>query len=67
MSSSLRVDLGARSYDIVIGADVLAQAGRCRLRRCCKRKQVIIVTDANVAKLYLAKLEASLDAAGISA
>jgi len=65
MSELLRVELGARGYDIHIGADLLARAGALMLP-VIRRPNAVIVTDANVAKLYLAKLQAGLDAAGIA-
>jgi len=63
-ATTLRVDLGARGYDIVVGEGVLADAGR-RLAAVLKQPRTVIVSDDNVAPLYLARLEASLDAAGI--
>lgn len=62
--NTLQVNLGARSYPIHIGCGLIDQAGkwiRERLGAC----SVAIVTDDNVAPLYLARLEASLDAAGV--
>jgi 3-dehydroquinate synthase len=61
----VRVDLGARSYDIVIGEDLLARAG-ADLASGLGRPQVGIVTDETVASLYLGRLEAALDGAGIA-
>ncbi len=62
--NTLQVNLGARSYPIHIGCGLIDRAGkwiRERLGAC----SVAIVTDDNVAPLYLARLEASLDAAGV--
>jgi 3-dehydroquinate synthase len=61
----LRVALGQRSYDIVIGDGLLGQAGAL-MAGVLRRKRVVIVTDANVAPLHLATLTRSLDAAGIA-
>ncbi|HYA80224.1 MAG TPA: 3-dehydroquinate synthase, partial [Methylocystis sp.] len=58
------VALGERSYDIVIGAGVLAEAGE-RIAALAPRSACAIVTDKNVAPLYLPALEASLKAAGL--
>ncbi len=61
---SLRVDLGARAYDIVVGSGLLAEAGR-RMAPLLKKKDVVVVTDATVAELRLQALEDSLDDAGV--
>lgn len=60
------VDLGDRSYAIRIGAGLIADAGK-HVAPLLKQKRVIIVTDANVGKHYLAPLTESLKAAGINA
>lgn len=62
--SALRVEFGARSYDIVTGESLLAKAGEL-ISPLLKRKKVIIISDDNVAKLYLNTLTSSLDAQGI--
>lgn len=61
---SLKVELGPRSYNILIGEHLLADAGRY-LAPLIERKEAVIVTDATVAGCYLAALEESLDRAGI--
>ncbi|NIA71838.1 3-dehydroquinate synthase [Pelagibius litoralis] len=61
---SLSVDLGDRSYDILIGTTVLAAAGKL-MQPLLKSDRVIIVTDENVAALHLARLERALDDAGL--
>jgi 3-dehydroquinate synthase len=61
----LRVELGERGYDILIGPGLIAEAGHHMLP-LMRRKQAIIVTDANVAGDHLPPLEASLDAARIA-
>ncbi len=50
-------------YDILIGENLLAEAGGLIHERLGKRR-CLIVTDGNVAPLYLAKTEDSLHAAG---
>jgi 3-dehydroquinate synthase len=60
----LAVALGARGYDIVIGRGLLAEAG-VLLAPVLRQKRAVIVTDRNVARPYLARFAASLDAAGI--
>ncbi|MHA1598119.1 MAG: 3-dehydroquinate synthase [Alphaproteobacteria bacterium] len=61
----LRLDLGPRSYDIIVDEGLLADAG-ARIAPLIKGGRAIIVSDSNVAPLYLGALEASLDAARIS-
>lgn len=62
-AQTVPVELGARSYDIEIGAGVLRQAG-ARIAALAPRAKCAIVTDANVAALHLATLEQSLKDAG---
>lgn len=57
------VALGERSYEVLIGPDLLAEAGRLVAGRLGKAR-CGIVTDENVAKHHLAALEASLRAEG---
>ena len=59
------VALGKRSYDIHIGEGLLDEAGRI-IRPLLKRPLVAIVTDANVARHHLARLETALAAEGIA-
>jgi len=61
---SLRVALGERSYDILIGTTVLAEAGKL-MRPLLKSDRVIVITDTNVAGLHLARLQRALDDAGL--
>jgi 3-dehydroquinate synthase len=63
-AKSLTVALGERSYEILIGRTVLAEAGRL-MRPVLKSDRVVIVTDSNVAGLHLARLERALEDAGI--
>ena len=63
---TIRVGLGPRSYDIVIGPGALAEAGQ-RIAALGRGKRVIVIADARVAGLHGAALEASLAAAGITA
>jgi 3-dehydroquinate synthase len=60
------VSLGARSYDVLIGPDLLNEAGRLIAGRLGKAK-CGIVTDENVAHHHLKTLEASLKAEGLLA
>ncbi len=61
----VKVKLGKRSYDIVIGENLVAEAGK-RIAKLRPGTSVAIVTDGNVAHHHLATLERSLDAAKIS-
>ena len=61
----LRVELGARSYDILIGPGLIAGAGE-RIAPVMRRRQAVIVTDENVARHHLAALRDSLAAHGIA-
>jgi 3-dehydroquinate synthase len=62
--ATIRVDLGERSYDILIGSGLLARAGQEIASRLPKSR-VAIVTDETVASLHLAALAGSLTRAGI--
>ena len=61
---SVAVTLGARSYDIHIGSDVLHKAGDF-IAPLLARPKVAIVTDTHVAKAHLPTLQAALKAAAI--
>ncbi len=60
----VEVELGARSYDILIGPGLIAKAG-AYIQSLAPRASCAIVTDANVAGLHLPALETSLDQAAI--
>ena len=62
---SVAVALGARSYDIHIGPDLLNQAA-AYIAPLLTRPKLAIVTDSHVAALHLSTLQASLDAAGVA-
>jgi len=49
----LRVELGERAYDILIGPELIATAGD-HILPLMRRKQAVIVTDEIVAKPLLA-------------
>jgi 3-dehydroquinate synthase len=61
----LSVDLGRRSYEILIGRGLIAEAGKLMLPHL-KQKRVVAVTDSNVARHHLEGLERSVRAAGIA-
>ncbi len=53
------VDLGSRSYEVLIGQGLLDRAG-AEIAPFLRRRKVAIVTDQNVARLHLDRLEAAL-------
>jgi len=61
----LRVELGERAYEILVGGGLIAHAGRDMLP-LLRRRQAIIVSDEAVAGHYLAALRDSLTEAGIA-
>jgi 3-dehydroquinate synthase len=63
VARTVPVVLGTRSYDVLIGPDLLSEAGRLVATRLGKAK-CAIVTDENVARHHLGALEASLRAEG---
>lgn len=62
----VRVDLGDRSYDILIGPGLIAAAGQ-EIAARLKGRRMAVITDENVAPLYLEPLMASLKERGIDA
>jgi len=64
-AESLRVELGARAYDIHVGRGLLERAGELCAPLLAERR-VFVVTDATVARLHAARLEAGFAAAGVA-
>jgi 3-dehydroquinate synthase len=62
---TVAVRLGDRTYDILIGAGLVARAGE-EISKRLPGIRTAIVTDANVAGSHLAPLVASLDRSGIA-
>lgn len=60
----LRVELGDRSYEILIGSGLIGRAGH-EMLPLLRRRQVVVVTDDTVAGHYLAALRDALSEAGI--
>lgn len=60
---TLTVSLGARSYPIYLGGDLLGQAGEL-IQRAGLGEKVAVITQPRVAGLYLPILEPSLKRAG---
>ncbi len=70
-AQAITVGLGGRAYEIRIGSGLLAEAADCMLAHldflnAAPRPRAAIITDRNVASLYLDELESSLNAAGIA-
>jgi 3-dehydroquinate synthase len=61
----LRVALGERAYDIVVGPGLIAAAGH-EILPLMRRRHAVIVTDENVAPYWLAPVRDSLAAAGVA-
>lgn len=61
---TVRVDLGTRGYDILIGPGLIARAGEL-IAPLTKRRHVFVVADARVAALHLGALRAGLAAGGL--
>jgi len=61
---TIRVALGERSYDILVGERLIEEAGGL-LVPVLARPRVVVVTDEHVAALHLDRLAASLDRAQI--
>ena len=59
MTDTVRVDLGARSYDVRVGRGLLARAG-AEIAPFLKRPRVTVVTDETVGALHLAALREGL-------
>ncbi|RWX20273.1 3-dehydroquinate synthase [Rhizobium hidalgonense] len=62
---TVHVPLGERAYDILIGPGLIARAG-AEIASRLKGRKAAVITDENVAPLYLDALVASLDASGIA-
>jgi 3-dehydroquinate synthase len=64
MTETIHISLGARSYDVHVGADLLARAGDL-IEPFAPTRRVFIVTDRTVSKKHRPALTAALDAAGL--
>ena len=62
----VRVELAERAYDILIGGGLIAAAGK-EIASRLKGSKLAVVTDENVAPLYLDRLMAALADSGLSA
>jgi 3-dehydroquinate synthase len=66
MRDTVRVELGSRSYDIVVGPGVIAEAGRLIAGTIGKGRRLIVVTDETVAGRHLPALQQALDREGLA-
>lgn len=62
----VQVDVGHSTYPIIIGENLLKEAGK-QLKKILPQARALVVTDSAVAPLYLATLLDSLRTAGIAA
>jgi 3-dehydroquinate synthase len=65
MMRTLRVGLGQRSYDVLVGAGLIERAGAL-IKPLLPRGRTTVVCDETVRRLHGASLAASLDAEGIA-
>lgn len=59
MSGMVKVELGARAYEVRIGQGLLARAG-AEMAPLLRRPRVAVITDETVGRLHLAALRAGL-------
>ncbi|SFP25257.1 3-dehydroquinate synthase [Tranquillimonas alkanivorans] len=64
MTETVRVELGARAYDVRIGTGLIERAG-AEIAPLLKRPRVAVLTDEHVAKAHLDRLRAGLSAEGV--
>ena len=65
MTRTIHVGLGARSYEVRVGRDLLDRAGE-HLGPVLKRKRTAVVSDETVWVLHGARLSAALERAGVA-
>ena len=65
MMDRVRVELGARAYDLRIGEGLIARAG-AEIAPLLRRRRVAVITDETVAALHLETLREGLAAEGIA-
>jgi 3-dehydroquinate synthase len=64
-NEKVRVELGERGYDILVGPRLIAEAGII-MRPLLRHPQAVVVTDETVARHWLPALRDGLEAAGIA-
>jgi 3-dehydroquinate synthase len=65
LEKTVRVELGDRAYDILIGPGLIARAGT-EIAKRLKGRRMAVITDEHVGARYLEPLTASLAAEGIA-
>jgi 3-dehydroquinate synthase len=65
MTTTVRVNLGPRSYDVVVGEGLLADAPGY-VTPLLRRSRVTVLTDETVAALHLPTFRATMESAGIA-
>lgn len=65
--AQVRVDLGERSYQIIIGAGLLDRLGELVKNALPRVGKALVVSDSNTSELYGERVRAALEAAGIQA
>ena len=63
---NVHVDLGSKSYDIVIDRGLLPHVGSRIKTLLPKTEKIAVITDSNVGPLYASLLQESLENAGFS-
>ena len=63
---NVHVELGSKSYDIVIDRGLLPHVGSRIKTLLPKAEKVAVITDSNVGPLYASLLQESLENAGFS-
>jgi 3-dehydroquinate synthase len=64
-AASVRVGLGARAYDVIVGPGLIPRAGAL-IAPFCPRRRVAVITDANVEAALGARLRDGLSAGGLA-
>ena len=64
---TFRVELGARSHPVFVGAGILGQLGQLAIDAGIRAGRVAVVTDSNVEKPYGLPALSALNKAGFSA
>jgi 3-dehydroquinate synthase len=61
---TVRVELGKRAYDVIVGSGLLKEAGT-RVLPLLKRPRLAVITDETVAQHHLATIEEAFSSTGI--
>lgn len=65
MEDKIRVRATSAEYDVIIGSGILSDCGKIAKEVLKDQVKILIVSDTNVAPLYLDKVKASLEEAGM--